>query len=220
MILSLLSLSPLLKDNPNRDIILYVISSLIYVVIHWISFSSIGDKITYIQKYKHFLYAIVACDLLYVNFVGQKKEQKHNNKLGQQLMCNDGVCMRYPKDGMKQHIDSQSKKEMKINEKNIQNGQNIQNAQNEVKENIQQQPVIINETVQHENTQQINYDNIPKQYNTQENMQNTDNHIEPSVTSNISIPVYAPQQNQKTDVMSNTSINLPTYTSGKDMKQS
>lgn len=67
MIFSLLYSSSLLKNNEHRNIYLYVIGSLIYVVLHGLLFSSIGSNVDFIRKYRVALYVIAASDILYVH---------------------------------------------------------------------------------------------------------------------------------------------------------
>lgn len=67
MLLSLLYSSPLLKTNIHRNIYIYVLAMMIYVAIHWVLFSSIGDKYALIQKYRYAFYVIVAIDVIYTS---------------------------------------------------------------------------------------------------------------------------------------------------------
>lgn len=66
MIISLLYSSSLLQSNIRRNIYLYALGMIIYVIIHWILFSSIGDKYVLIQKYRNMFYLIVVCDIIYI----------------------------------------------------------------------------------------------------------------------------------------------------------
>lgn len=117
MIFTLLYSSSLLKENEHRNIYLYALGMVMYAVIHWLIFSSIGDKYELVQKYRYVLYAIAAGDMLFVSNkykefsekVSQSKHQKHhspnieevrdppesqvtNNPSQQSSECNKQIC--------------------------------------------------------------------------------------------------------------------------------
>ena len=120
MILSLLYHTTILQHNKHRETILYVVSSIIYVILHWILFSSIGDKNKYVQKYRHILYAIVACDLIYVG-IKQKKMCDTIKQAKNRMICDDTRC--YPT----QHYQNQNPDHDVVNNDKTQNNELIEN---------------------------------------------------------------------------------------------
>ena len=126
MIFTLLYSSSLLKENEYRNIYLYALGMVMYAVIHWLIFSSIGDKYELVQKYRYVLYAIAAGDMLFVSNkykefsekINISKHQKHHfsnieevrdppelqatNNPSQQIQqsseCNKQICAAPPKD--------------------------------------------------------------------------------------------------------------------------
>ncbi len=68
MLITLLFLSSLLQNNEHRNVYLFSIGTLLYTILHWMTFSSFGDKIELVQKYRNFFYGIVALDLFYMNY--------------------------------------------------------------------------------------------------------------------------------------------------------
>lgn len=86
MIFTLLYKTSLFKENEHRNIYLYALGMVMYSAIHWLVFSSIGDKYTLVQKYRYILYAIATIDIIYVShkyreFVKHTsgKTEKHKN---------------------------------------------------------------------------------------------------------------------------------------------
>ena len=127
MIYTLLYLSPFLKGNKNRNMLMYAIGSCAYVSIHCILFSTFGEKNKMIQKYRNLLYGVVACDLLYCKYkydaelIPQPTFQKFNQgpiiepveeeqyQITQQQMHNN----------MQEHIPRNSQPETVVPENNI-----------------------------------------------------------------------------------------------------
>lgn len=68
MIYTLLYISPILRGNKNRNIYMYVIGTCVYAIIHCILFSTLGEKNEFVRKYRNAIYAIVACDLIYIKY--------------------------------------------------------------------------------------------------------------------------------------------------------
>lgn len=84
MIFTLLYSSSLLKENEHRNIYLYALGMVVYTVIHWLIFSSIGDKYELVQKYRYVLYAIAAGDMLFVSNKYKEFSKKANSTRHQQ----------------------------------------------------------------------------------------------------------------------------------------
>lgn len=87
MIFTLLYSSHILVENKYRNTYLYFIGSILYVVIHWLLFSSIGTKYALIQKYKNIFYAIVVCDMTYIGYrykmykkISEEEQEKNKQK--------------------------------------------------------------------------------------------------------------------------------------------
>lgn len=66
MIFTLLYSSQLLKHNKYRNVYLYAIGMVLYVIIHWLLFSPICENIPYVKKYRSVLYLIASGDIMYV----------------------------------------------------------------------------------------------------------------------------------------------------------
>jgi hypothetical protein len=66
MIFTLLYSTSLLRENVHRNVYLYAFGVVMYVVIHWLLFSSIGDKYEKIQKYRYLLYLVITGDIMFV----------------------------------------------------------------------------------------------------------------------------------------------------------
>jgi len=76
MIFNLLYSSSLLSGNKNRNIFLYAIGSLIYVVLHWILFSDLGARIPYSDKVRNIIYLIFIGDTIMTLKAYQKSKQE------------------------------------------------------------------------------------------------------------------------------------------------
>lgn len=88
MLFTLLSNSPFIKcEAHKRDIIIMVCGFVLYSVIHWILFSSIGDANPMIKKYRNAFYLIVLSDVAVMAY--QTRQTPVTNK----LVCENDVCI-------------------------------------------------------------------------------------------------------------------------------
>lgn len=81
MIFTLLYYSQLLKNNKYRNIYLYVVGVILYAIIHFALFSSFGEALPMVKKYRRGIYAVAACDMAYAKYLlksAQKTHTKHN----------------------------------------------------------------------------------------------------------------------------------------------
>ena len=84
MIFTLLYSSSLLRENEHRNIYLYALGMVMYAVIHWLVFSSIGDKYELVKKYRYVLYMVAAGDILFVSNKYREFSRKANQTKHQQ----------------------------------------------------------------------------------------------------------------------------------------
>lgn len=87
MIYSLLYSSPLFEQNKHRNIYLYSIGTILYAIVHGILYSTIGEKYTFIRKYRSAIYLIALGDLAFVkrnydlaNASTDKQHKMHQHK--------------------------------------------------------------------------------------------------------------------------------------------
>lgn len=82
MILTWLYSSSLLKDNKNRNVYIYAIGTIIYVIIHWLLFSAIGEQYPMLRGKRNVIYAIFAGDLINLHYMYEKsrKDMEEENK--------------------------------------------------------------------------------------------------------------------------------------------
>lgn len=66
MLFTLLYSSSLLRENPHRNIYLYAIGVIIYIIIHYLLFSFLSEHLDVIRKYRNFIYGFALCDMMYV----------------------------------------------------------------------------------------------------------------------------------------------------------
>lgn len=66
MIYTLLYKSSLLHGNKNRNIIMYAIGTLIYVLIHLFLYSTLCDKYASIKAWRNLLYIVILGDIAYI----------------------------------------------------------------------------------------------------------------------------------------------------------
>ena len=68
MIFTILYLSSLIHDDEKKCIYAYAIGSIVYTILHWFLFSSLGSNFELIHKYKHAMYVIIAMDLCVLGY--------------------------------------------------------------------------------------------------------------------------------------------------------
>ena len=102
MIFTLLYSTPLFVNKEHRNIYLYVLGTVIYTIIHWVLFSSIGSNIPLIKTYRNLLYVIALCDIVYVinkiNTISSKNTHKEmivneNHQQNKKIICEGDKCV-------------------------------------------------------------------------------------------------------------------------------
>lgn len=175
--------------SQNKTKIIFIIGSITYILIHYILFNDIFDRlqIKYIQYPRYLIYIVFAIDLIYYNnLLNEEKIKKLESNINQ----NEN----YDIDSKLNNIIQQYQQPLLINQPKL-NNQNFNNIS---------KPIQIPETKQETNKQQTPESNIKIIENNQNNIPLSDqkindkkpqeNIINPSISLNQTFAVEAQKQ--------------------------
>lgn len=184
--------------NQNKTKIIFIIGSITYILIHYILFNDMFDRlqIKYIQYPRYLIYIVFAIDLIYYNnLLNEEKIKKLENNINQ----NEN----YDIDSKLNNIIQQYQQPLLINQSKL-NNQNFNNIS---------KPIQIPETKQETNKKQIPETNIKITENNQNNIPLSDqkindkkpqeNIINPSVSLNQTFAIEAQKQQ---DIINNKEL--------------
>lgn len=184
--------------SQNKTKIIFIIGSITYILIHYILFNDIFDRlqIKYIQYPRYLIYIVFAIDLIYYNnLINEEKIKKLESNVNQNE--------KYDIDSKLNNIIQQYQQPLLINQQKL-NNKNFNNIS---------KPIQIPEIKQEINNQQTPETNIKITENNQNNIPLTDqkindkkpqeNIINPSVSLNQTFAVEAQKQQ---DIINNKEL--------------